>query len=136
MRAGASEVLGYAAEALLLAGDVDGAQAQLREALQIADELGEGVYLPQLLLLQAAIARAQARRRVVQGPPTAVCPEELGLEAREHLVAEGGVIGGALPPDTPLISPTSSSSVVERPSSWKRVAFSSSSTPSPRAGQR
>jgi DNA-binding winged helix-turn-helix (wHTH) protein/tetratricopeptide (TPR) repeat protein len=62
MRAGASEVLGYAAEALLLAGDVDAAQAQLQEALQIADELSEGVYLPQLLLLQGAIARAQGRR--------------------------------------------------------------------------
>jgi tetratricopeptide (TPR) repeat protein len=61
MRAGASEVLGYAAEALLLAGDVEGAQAPLREALQIADELGEGVYLPQLLLLEATIARAQGR---------------------------------------------------------------------------
>ena len=61
MRAGASEVLGYAAEALLLAADVEGAQTQLEEALQIADELGEGVYLPQLLLLQAAIARAQGR---------------------------------------------------------------------------
>jgi DNA-binding winged helix-turn-helix (wHTH) protein len=61
MRAGASEVLGYAAQALLLAGDVEGAQAQLQEALQIADELGEGVYLPQLLLLQAAIARAEGR---------------------------------------------------------------------------
>jgi tetratricopeptide (TPR) repeat protein len=59
MRAGASEVLGYAAEALLLAGNVEGAQAQLQEALQIAEELGEGVYLPQLLLLQSAIARAQ-----------------------------------------------------------------------------
>ena len=61
MRAGASEVLGYAAEALLLAGDVQAAQAQLQEALQIADEMGEGVYLPQLLLLQAAIARARRR---------------------------------------------------------------------------
>jgi DNA-binding winged helix-turn-helix (wHTH) protein/tetratricopeptide (TPR) repeat protein len=61
MRAGASEVLGYAAEALLLAGDVEGARAQLHEALQVADELGEGVYLPQLLLLQAAIARAEGR---------------------------------------------------------------------------
>ena len=38
-----------------------GAHAQLQEALQIADELDEGVYLPQLLLLQAAIARAQGR---------------------------------------------------------------------------
>ena len=29
--------------------------------MQIADALGEGVYVPQLLLLQAAIARAQGR---------------------------------------------------------------------------
>ena len=61
MRAGASEVLGYAVEALLLAGDSDAAQAQLQEALQLAEELSEGVYLPQLLLLDAAIARAQGR---------------------------------------------------------------------------
>jgi DNA-binding winged helix-turn-helix (wHTH) protein/tetratricopeptide (TPR) repeat protein len=61
MRAGASEVLGYAAEALLLAGDHEGAQARLQAALQVADELAERVYLPQLLLLEAAIARAQGR---------------------------------------------------------------------------
>ena len=35
---GASETLGYATEALLLAGDLDGAQRQLDEALQIAGE--------------------------------------------------------------------------------------------------
>jgi hypothetical protein len=61
MRAGASEVLGYAAEALLLAGDSQAAQAQLREAMEIAESLGERVYLPQLLLLESAIARAQGR---------------------------------------------------------------------------
>ena len=61
MRAGASEVLGYAAEALLLAGDSDAAHAQLQEALLLAEELSEGVYLPQLLLLDAAIARVQGR---------------------------------------------------------------------------
>jgi tetratricopeptide (TPR) repeat protein len=61
MRSGASEVLGYAAEALLLAGDPEGAQAELQEALRVADELGERVYLPQLFLLDAAIARAQGR---------------------------------------------------------------------------
>jgi hypothetical protein len=60
MRAGASEVLGYAAEALLLAGDAKGAHAQLQEALQIAAEMDEGVYLPQLLLLQGAIERERA----------------------------------------------------------------------------
>jgi len=61
MRAGASEVLGYAAEALLLAGDLDGAQARLQEALQVADESAERVYLPQLLLLEATIARARGK---------------------------------------------------------------------------
>jgi tetratricopeptide (TPR) repeat protein len=61
MRSGASEVLGYATQALLLAGQHDAAQAQLNEALQVAEELGERVVLPQLWLLEAAIARAQGR---------------------------------------------------------------------------
>ncbi|MDM0116668.1 AAA family ATPase [Variovorax sp. J22R133] len=61
MLSGASEVLGYAAQALLLAGDLDAAQVQLHEALQVADELAERVYLPQLWLLQGSIARAQGR---------------------------------------------------------------------------
>jgi ATP/maltotriose-dependent transcriptional regulator MalT len=55
MLAGASETLGYATEALLLAGDLDAAQKQLNEALHMADQLGERVYLPQLHLLEAAI---------------------------------------------------------------------------------
>ena len=59
MLAGASEILGYATEALLLAGDVDAAEKELEEALQITDKLGERVYLPQLLLMQAAIGRAR-----------------------------------------------------------------------------
>ena len=54
-----SETLAYATEALLLAGDLDGAQAQFAEALQVADRLAERVYLPQLHLLEAAIARAR-----------------------------------------------------------------------------
>ncbi|MDH4558116.1 transcriptional regulator [Pseudomonas sp. BN417] len=61
MRSGASEVLGYATETLLLAGDFDGAMAELQEALRVGEELGERVYLPQLLLLEAAIAREQGR---------------------------------------------------------------------------
>jgi ATP/maltotriose-dependent transcriptional regulator MalT len=65
MLAGTSEVLAYAAEALLLAGDRDAAQAQLEEALQVANRHGERVYLPQLFLIQAAIARAR-------GEPAAV----------------------------------------------------------------
>jgi DNA-binding winged helix-turn-helix (wHTH) protein/tetratricopeptide (TPR) repeat protein len=57
MLAGASETLGYAAEALLLAGDLDGARRELDEALQFVEKLGERIYLPQLLLIEAAIAR-------------------------------------------------------------------------------
>jgi ATP/maltotriose-dependent transcriptional regulator MalT len=59
MLAGGSETLGYAAEALLLAGELDAAQRQVEEALQIADNREERVYLPQLLMIQAAIARAR-----------------------------------------------------------------------------
>ncbi|RZL89564.1 MAG: transcriptional regulator [Variovorax sp.] len=61
MRSGVTEVLGYAAQALVLAGDLDAARLELQEALQAADELVERVYLPQLWLLEAAIARAQGR---------------------------------------------------------------------------
>lgn len=59
MRSGTSEVLGYAAEALLHGGDYDAAKTELEEAFRVADELGERVYLPQLFLLDAAIARTQ-----------------------------------------------------------------------------
>jgi hypothetical protein len=62
MLAGGSEVLGYATEALVLDGDWDGAQHELEGALQAADTLGERVYLPQLLVMQAAIARARGHR--------------------------------------------------------------------------
>jgi ATP/maltotriose-dependent transcriptional regulator MalT len=51
-------VLGYAAEASLLAGELEAAQREVDEALQVAKALEERVYLPQLLLIEAAIARA------------------------------------------------------------------------------
>jgi DNA-binding winged helix-turn-helix (wHTH) protein len=59
MRCGASELLGYAAEALWRAADHDAAQREVSQALQVAEEQHEGVYLPQLLLLEGAIARAR-----------------------------------------------------------------------------
>jgi hypothetical protein len=62
MLAGASEVLGYATEALIIAGDWDGAQHELDDALRVANTLGERVYLPQLFVMQAAIARARGDR--------------------------------------------------------------------------
>ena len=58
MRAGSSEVLGYAAEALFLAGELDAAAEQLQEALQCARRLGERMFLPQLYLLAARVADA------------------------------------------------------------------------------
>ena len=57
MLAGGSETLGYAAEALLLAGDYAAARRELDEALQIANGRGERVYLVQLYLIEAGIAR-------------------------------------------------------------------------------
>src|SRR4029453_15262597 len=62
MLAGASEVLGYATEALILVGDLDGAGKELADALHIADKFGERVYLPQLFVMQADIARARGER--------------------------------------------------------------------------
>ena len=63
MLAGASETLGYAAEALFLAGDLDGAQRQLDEALQIADQLERTrVSAAAVSACEAAIARARGDR--------------------------------------------------------------------------
>ena len=54
-----SEVLGYGAEALVLAGDWDAAQRELDDAMQVARSVGEHVYLVQLLLLEARVADAR-----------------------------------------------------------------------------
>jgi DNA-binding winged helix-turn-helix (wHTH) protein/tetratricopeptide (TPR) repeat protein len=75
MLAGATETRGYAVEALVLARDWDAAGHDLDEVFRFADERGERVYMPQLFLLQAAIARgrgqpaaalASARRAVAE----------------------------------------------------------------------
>ena len=62
MLAGETETLGYAVEARVIAGDWNAAEAELHEALALADARAERVYLPQLFLLQAVIARVQGRR--------------------------------------------------------------------------
>jgi DNA-binding winged helix-turn-helix (wHTH) protein/tetratricopeptide (TPR) repeat protein len=61
MLAGASENLGYAAEAALLHGDWHAAQEQLDQALEIVETYGERIYLPQLLLIEGAIAHARGK---------------------------------------------------------------------------
>jgi tetratricopeptide (TPR) repeat protein len=62
MICGSSETLGYAAEALLLEGDRRGARELLEQAQAMVDSYGERVYLPQLLLIEGAIARANGGR--------------------------------------------------------------------------
>jgi DNA-binding winged helix-turn-helix (wHTH) protein len=81
MLAGASEVLGYATEALLLAGDLDGAQKQLDEALQFAARTGERVYLPQLCLIEAAIARARGEAAAADAATRRAVTEARAQEA-------------------------------------------------------
>jgi len=61
MMAGGGEFLGYAAEALVLQGDLDGAEEQLEQGLEIASRYGERMYLPQLLLIQGTVARARGQ---------------------------------------------------------------------------
>jgi hypothetical protein len=64
MLAGGSEVRGYAAEALVLAADWDGAERELDEARQFATKHAERVYLVQFFLIEAAIARGRGQREV------------------------------------------------------------------------
>jgi DNA-binding winged helix-turn-helix (wHTH) protein/tetratricopeptide (TPR) repeat protein len=64
--AGASENLGYAAEALMLARDFAAAQEQLGQAFAIAHTYGERIYLPQLFILQASLARAQGNTKAAE----------------------------------------------------------------------
>jgi len=82
MRAGGSEVLGYAAEALLLAGDWDAAQHELEEALQFANKHEERVYLPQLFLIEAAIARGRHQPAVATASVRRAIAEARAQEAR------------------------------------------------------
>lgn len=60
---GASEVLGYAAEALILAKDSVRALQQVEEALELAERLHDHSYRTQLLLLKRRIATAQGAER-------------------------------------------------------------------------
>jgi DNA-binding winged helix-turn-helix (wHTH) protein/tetratricopeptide (TPR) repeat protein len=81
MLAGGSETLGYAAEALLLAGELDAAQRQIEEALQIADNRRERVYLPQLFMIEAAIARARGESAVSHAAARRAVAEARAQEA-------------------------------------------------------
>jgi hypothetical protein len=75
-------VLGYATEALVLAGDWDGAQHELEHSLQVANTLGERVYLTQLFMMQAAIARARGDRVAADAAIRHAIAEAKAQEAR------------------------------------------------------
>lgn len=89
MISGGSETLAYAAEALVLQGDWEHAQAQLEQALDIVNTYGERIFLPQLLLVQAAIERSRGdsaaaealiRRAIIEARTQgAAWPEMLAL---------------------------------------------------------
>ena len=59
MISSSTEVLGYAAEALVLAGDWDGAEAELSAAFERVRELDEHEYESMLYLLRARVARGR-----------------------------------------------------------------------------
>jgi DNA-binding winged helix-turn-helix (wHTH) protein/tetratricopeptide (TPR) repeat protein len=63
MRAYAGETLGYAAEALALAGDWAAARKEIAEAMQCAEATGDRSCRPRLLMLEARIADALGERR-------------------------------------------------------------------------
>ena len=81
MVAGGSEVRGYAAEALFLSGDLNAAEEELAEALRFANMLGERVYVPQLLLIESAIARARGERAKAQRSVRSAITEARSQEA-------------------------------------------------------
>ncbi|SFL92019.1 AAA family ATPase [Variovorax sp. OV329] len=62
MRRGRSGVLGYAAQASLLAGRFDDAQRELDEAFALAEQMGERLSQPDLWLTRARLARALGDR--------------------------------------------------------------------------
>jgi tetratricopeptide (TPR) repeat protein len=87
MIANSTEVLAYAAEALILAGDYDGAAKQLAEAFARSRELDEHDYLPILLLLQARLAEgkgdaAAAYQWLGEGVRIARAQESAGMELK------------------------------------------------------
>jgi tetratricopeptide (TPR) repeat protein len=82
-----TEVMGYAADALLLARDWDGAAKELDAAFARARELDEQYYLPVLLILQARLAQgrgdaATAYRRLTEAVQLAHQQDAAGFELK------------------------------------------------------
>jgi DNA-binding winged helix-turn-helix (wHTH) protein/tetratricopeptide (TPR) repeat protein len=87
MISSSTEVMGYAAEAMLLAGDWRGAHHELAEAFARARDLDEHMYVPILLILQARAARgledeAGAYRALQEAVRLARAQEAPGFELK------------------------------------------------------
>jgi hypothetical protein len=67
MISSSSEVMGYAAEALVLAKDWEAANKELALAFARAREIDEHYYVPMLLLLQARVAAGQGEQDAAHG---------------------------------------------------------------------
>ena len=85
MIASSTEVMGYAAEALILANEWEAAGKELTQAFAQARALDEHVYVPMLLLSQAKIARGQgdhaaAYKWLQEAVRTARDQEAMGFE--------------------------------------------------------
>lgn len=87
MISSSTEVMGYAAEALLLAGDLEGATRELDAAFARVEEIGEHYFVTILLMLRARIAQAQgdaaaAYRGLTQAVQIAHQQEAAGFELK------------------------------------------------------
>jgi DNA-binding winged helix-turn-helix (wHTH) protein/tetratricopeptide (TPR) repeat protein len=84
---GRSGVLGYAAEALILAGRWDEAQAQVDDAMAFAKRLGERLHAPDLLLLTARIALGRGNAAAARDAMHAAWAEARAQGARWNELA-------------------------------------------------
>jgi tetratricopeptide (TPR) repeat protein len=84
MYAGNTEPLGHAAEALLLAGELTGAEAQLEEAFQLSRRIGEVMELPRLLLLRGELAHARGDRAGARAAMRAALAESRARKSPYH----------------------------------------------------
>jgi len=87
MISSSTEVMGYAAEALVLAGDWQGANKELADAFARARDLDENFYVPILLMLQARVASGlgdekAAYRWLREAVQVALAQEACGFELK------------------------------------------------------
>ena len=85
--AGNTETLGYAAEALLLDGDIAGAERDLAEAVALSERINEPISMTNLLLLRGRIAEARkeqggARASMLEALATARAQNSLFYEVK------------------------------------------------------